>query len=144
MSRLLAIARKDKKRAPMEVLSTVAITNAAGVEGDFRGKPGNRQITVLSKAAWESACQELGKSIDWTVRRANLLIDDVDLQETAGKKLVIGDVELLITEETDPCKRMKEFDERLYQALEKDWRGGVCCRVIKSGVVKVGDSVELK
>lgn len=143
MGELLGIAKHSKARGPMETLSQASVTQEAGVEDDFRGKPGKRQVSVMSVEDWQRSCAELGEALDWTTRRANLLVAGLNLAETAGKKLRIGELELLITRETDPCERMDEARDGLQEILRPGWRGGVCCRVEKAGTICVGDKVEL-
>ena len=129
----------------MELLERAEVTLDAGVASDSRGRPGRRQVTVLSREAWEEAVEELGRkpeSLPWTVRRANLLVEGLELEGTSGRRLLIGDeVELEITGETDPCQRMEEQQSGLRQALEPRWRGGVTARVIRGGIVLLGDTV---
>lgn len=143
MSRLTGIAIRSAKRKPMQTLHVAQVTKSHGVEHDFRGKPGRRQVTVLSNKAWLQACSEMNQELDWLTRRANLLVDDIDLYESTGKVIKIGDVKLLITGETDPCSRMNEAMPGLFDALLKNWRGGVCCKVISEGKVLLSDKVEL-
>lgn len=141
---LLDIAFRTKSRAPMETKVETMVSKVAGVEDDFRGKPGKRQVTVLSLEQWQLACDELGTSLPWTVRRANLLLEGVSFDATmVGKQIKIGQLILLITRETDPCPRMDAQHQGLTQALTPDWRGGVCCRVIADGRVKIGDKIEI-
>jgi MOSC domain-containing protein YiiM len=116
---------------------------ASGVARDFRGSPGNRQVTVISADAWRQVCGELGSEIPWTTRRANLLVDNLELPRQAGAEIRIGDVLLRVTGETDPCSRMEEQCAGLKAALQPDWRGGVCCRVLVGGDVAIGDVVSL-
>ena len=40
---------------------TSKVTSDAGVEGDFRGNPGPRQVTILSEEAWRAACVDFEK-----------------------------------------------------------------------------------
>lgn len=141
MGKLIGIARRDTKRAPMQELDSADIHVETGVALDFRGKPGMRQVTVLSARAWHEVCSELGADIHWTTRRANLLVDDIDLPTLSGGLLRVGDVQLLINAETDPCSRMDDQCPGLRDALKPDWRGGVCCRVIQGGVIALGDAV---
>tara|TARA_R110002153_G_scaffold6556_21_gene30096 strand:+ start:5152 stop:5589 length:438 start_codon:yes stop_codon:yes gene_type:complete len=141
---LLDIAFRTKSRAPMETKVETMVSKVAGVEDDFRGKPGKRQVTVLSLEQWQLACAELETSLPWTVRRANLLLEGVSFDATmVGKQIKIGQLILLITRETDPCPRMDAQHQGLTQALTPDWRGGVCCRVIADGRVKIGDKIEI-
>ncbi|MGH8168596.1 MAG: MOSC domain-containing protein [Woeseiaceae bacterium] len=142
MGRLTGIARRDRKRAPMQTLERAEISMETGVALDFRGKPGDRQVTVISAEAWRQACRELQKEIPWTTRRANLLVDDFELPKAIGAVLKIGPVRLIITGEVDPCSRMDEQCPGLTNALKPDWRGGVSCAVLQGGSVTLGDTVE--
>ena len=127
----------------MEVVGAAAVTAAGGVEPDFRGRPGPRQVTVLSVESWAAVCSTVGSEVPWTVRRANLLIEGIDLAQSAGSRLRVGAATLEITGETAPCGRMEEQVPGLRGALEPDWRGGIRCRVVEEGEVRVGDAVEL-
>jgi len=141
MPRLIGISLKSGKKKPMTMIDAVCVTTSQGVGNDFRGKPGKRQVTVLSQKAWFATCDELNVKLDWSVRRANLLVDDLDLLDSLGKMIVIGNVKLLITGETDPCSRMEAAQSGLFDALLKDWRGGVCCQVIEGGEILLNDEV---
>ena len=145
MAKLIGIAFKAKSEAPMETAEAARIEVESGLPGDYSGKLfKKRQVTVLSKEAWEAACAELGESLDWTTRRANLFVEGLpSLANSKGQRLRIGSALLEITEETEPCYRMDEARRGLREALSRDWRGGVCCRVIESGDVAEGDSAEL-
>ena len=141
MGRLAGIARRERKRAPMETLERAEISTETGVAMDSRGKPGPRQVTVISAKAWRDACRELQRDVPWTTRRANLLVDDLELPRTVGSVIVIGPVRLQITGEVDPCSRMEEQCPGLREALQPEWRGGVSCTVVEGGTVAVGDEV---
>jgi MOSC domain-containing protein YiiM len=141
MGRLTGIARRDRKRAPMQILERADISTETGVALDFRGSPGPRQVTVISARAWKDACGELQKEIPWTTRRANLLVDDFELPRSIGAILKVGEVRLRITGEVDPCSRMEEQCPGLKQALQPEWRGGVSCTVLEGGAIALGDEV---
>ena len=143
MSSIKAIAIKNRPRAEMQLIDSAQVTVEKGILGDFRGAQKGRQVTLLSESAWQQACAELETDLPWTVRRANLLIDEIEFDESwVGKTVRIGDVELVVTEETDPCSRMDEQCQGLTAALTPAWRGGISCNVIKSGNIRIGDRVE--
>lgn len=144
MGKLLDIAFKRTTQAPMETLKSVRIDLRSGLENDFRGTARKRQVSVLSAESWAAACAELDTDLPWTVRRANLLVEDVDLPRTPGALLEIGPVTLRVEVETKPCSRMDQQQSGLRAALEPDWRGGVCCTVVSEGTVNVGDSVTVR
>ncbi len=143
MGRLIGIARREQKRAEMEILAGAEINEQTGVAKNFRGKPGKRQVTVISAEAWAAVCEDLGQKIPWTTRRANLLVEDIELSHRTGDVIEIGSVRLLVTMEVDPCSRMEEQYEGLRAAMTPDWRGGVACTVLKGGSVRSGNDVSL-
>jgi len=142
-SKLIGIAVKPQRLQPMHLLSVGELSVEKGVAGDSRGKPGPRQVTLLSQLAWQAACDELGVILPWMERRANLLVEDLPLAGATGSQIVMGNAILEITGETDPCSRMKAVHEGLYDALNRDWRGGVTCRVLQGGLLTLGMDVKL-
>lgn len=143
MGRLVGIARRERKRAEMEILEDAEISAQTGVANDFRGKPGERQVTVISAEAWAAVCKDLGQQIPWTTRRSNLFVEDVQLPQRTGDVIEIGGVRLRVTMEVDPCSRMEEQYEGLKAALSPEWRGGVACTVLRGGSVRLGDGVSV-
>ena len=121
-----------------------AVTSASGLVGDARGRPGGRQVTVMTREGWEAACARLGEDPGWTARRANLLVEGVALEGTVGARLRIGDLVLEVTQACDPCRVMDRAVSGLRRALEPSWAGGVCCRVERGGTISVGDLVRLE
>lgn len=133
----------------METLQAATVGLESGVSGDYRGAmrrgPYKRQITVLEREDWDAAMAEVGRNIPWQERRANLLVEGIDLPQVAGRRLRIGnDVVLEVARETDPCERMEVLAPGLKAALLPDWRGGVCTFVVSGGEIAVGDTVRIE
>ena len=142
---LEAIAYKTAKRGIMKPAFCANVTLERGVENDIFGRPGKRQVTVISQQQWQIACEQIDADLDWLTRRANLLISGYQFSATdVGKVISIGqDLQLHITGETDPCKKMEISHPGLEQALRPDWRGGVTCRVIQAGLIQPDDLVTI-
>ena len=129
----------------MEELAQGSLTCEAGIEGDARGRPGPRQVVVLSAEAWADAMAGLGGAPSpWTFRRANLLVAGIILPRRPGARLRVGDGLLEITGECDPCQVMDRQRPGLRHTLEPDWRGGVTCRVVTGAWLRVGDAVAVE
>lgn len=128
----------------MTSVTHARITTAAGVDGEFRGKPGDRQVVVVAREGWEAACRELGAQLDWKLRRGNLYVEGVALYDSTSAQLKIGDALLEITGECDPCWVMDKQHEGLRKALTPEWRAGVACRVLQDGAIAVGDAVAIE
>jgi MOSC domain-containing protein YiiM len=140
---LIGIARTPELRAAMEQLDRASVTIERGIEGDARGRKLNRQVTLLFREGWEDACREVGDALPWITRRANLYIEGVERPRNSGGRVMIGEVELQIMLETAPCMLMERAQSGLRAALSPEWRGGVCCNVVRGGVVRLGDAVTI-
>jgi len=149
VGRLLGIARHPRPKAAIETLERVTVARATGIAGDYRGamrgKPYRRQVTLIERGDWDAAMDEVGRDLPWQERRANLLVDGMDLPQRAGTRLRIGATLVLeVTRETDPCERMEALAPGLRAALTPGWRGGVCSFVVADGEIAVGDSVTIE
>lgn len=139
---LKGIAIRAAKRAVMRTLSSAQISCACGVEGDSRGKPSARQVTLLSADSWQQVCAHYGRPLSWLTRRANLLITGhVFSTADVGCTLTIGTMVLLITRECNPCYRMDEQVAGLTKLLMPPFTAGVCAKVLRGGVIGLNDKV---
>ena len=139
---LRGIAVRDQSRAPMQERDKVEVTVESGIVEDYRGT-GLRQVTFLSAEQWEACMQELRVSMPWHTRRANLLVEGVDLFEAIGQRLQVGTCVFDIHGETDPCQRMDELQAGLRETLTPDLRAGVWGRVVEGGTLEIGHSVRV-
>lgn len=149
--RLCGIARHSRPKGPMETVDHAHVGLATGVAGDFRGamKPGRRnrrQVTLIQRGDWDAALADLGTDAPgWEQRRANLLVDGVDLPRRAGARVRIGRAVVLeINGECDPCSRMETIAPGLCAALTPDWRGGRIATVLAEGEISLGDPVAIE
>lgn len=143
--KVLGMQRKAKRGADPEAISTATVTVEDGIDGDARGKLKDAQISIISKSAWEAAMANLNptREVIWSERRANILVDGMEFNQTTGARITIGDVELEVTQETDPCEIMNKAYPGLKDALMPDWRGGCRTRVLKGGTIKLGDTITM-
>jgi MOSC domain-containing protein YiiM len=144
---LIGIAGRTGRRAPMALLEMATVAVDIGLTGDPIGpRHPKRLVTVLSLEDWNTAIAALnardligGIVLDWTARRANLLVSDLRLPRAKGAIIRIGAVELVVTGQTHPCAKMDAVHPGLLKALGSDWRGGVTCAVNISGDIALGD-----
>ena len=85
MAQLLNIWTKPAKGEQMVSHESIECIMGEGLQGCVGGKANHRQVTILSLAAWNEAQQEIGEQMDPIYRRANLLVDDINFENTKGK-----------------------------------------------------------
>lgn len=139
---LRGIAVRGASRAPMQERHEVEVTVEQGITEDYRGS-GLRQVTFLSTEQWQETMKELDVDLPWHTRRANLLIDGIDLPATVGEQIRIGECLFSICGETEPCQRMEELQSGLQQGLVPDLRAGVWGTVVQGGTLRIGESVHV-
>lgn len=139
--RVEALWSKRAHRGPMDPRAEAMLVPSQGMAGSV-GRSRRRQVTILSREAWEAATTALGTVVDPSMRRANILVSGLDFHDTRGRVLRIGDCRLVIGGELTPCERMDEAAPGLQNALRPVWRGGVFAQVQEGGSVRVGDEVE--
>ena len=100
-------------------------------------------MTIVSSKSWAAVTAPLGATPDPRLRRANLLVSDVDFANSHGKILRIGKVRIRIYGETRPCEQMEAATPGLQGAMSVPWGGGAFGEVLDDGEIAVGDGVEL-
>lgn len=138
--KLRGIAYRPTDGEPMTEIQECNVVAGRGLDCENR-KPGKREVTLLSAESWADACRELGTELPWHARRANLLIEGIDLEAMVGRTLAIGEVRVRVHGETRPCAIMEQACTGLRQALVPQFRGGVTGQVVAGGVVRIDEVV---
>lgn len=130
----------------VESIVEIAAINAVqdiGLEGDHYGKiGGKRQVTIIQKEHIEAAASMLGMpAIDFKLLRRNIVVSGINLLALKDKKFKIGDAIFEYSGLCHPCSRMEEnLGKGGYNAMRG--HGGITCKIVKSGTIKVGDEIE--
>ena len=139
--RLESIWIKRFRRGPMDNATDARLVAGRGIVGNAN-QGGKRQVTLISREAWDAVERELGDRVPPEIRRANLLVSGIDIARSRGRVLRIGECRLRVYGETKPCWQMEEARPGLQSALRPDWRGGVFAKVLDDSRIAVGDRVE--
>jgi MOSC domain-containing protein YiiM len=128
-----------------------ALLTAKGVAGDrqrdlrFHGGP-DRAVTLFSAERIELLRAE-GHPISAGSTGENLTVSGLDWEAVVpGTRLVAGAAELVVTRYAAPCANIRgsfvggDF-KRLSQERHPGW-SRVCARVVREGLVRVGDAVD--
>lgn len=140
------IGVRPERKQPMNSVSSTTAVQDLGLKGDHRmGKtPGSgRQVTIISEEFIEQIGHFLGgKEVNPFQLRRNLVVKNINLNALRHQTFQIGEAVFQATALCHPCSRMEA-------ALGKGGiaamlgHGGLCCKVIESGDICVGDKVTL-
>jgi len=135
---IVAIWIKKAHRRPLDAVTEAELVAGRGIVGNAN-QGGWRQITIIDEKSWADAQAELGKDVDPSRRRANVMIRGIDLEKSRGRKLRLGECVIDIRGENPPCRRMGDMQT----PLKPHWRAGVFGSIENGGTIRVGDSVSL-
>src|SRR5258705_5966013 len=143
--KLVAVLRqiwiKRSLRGTMDPAARATLVAGRGIAGNS-DRSRRRQVTLIDLERWHELMDRLGGDLDTSARRANLVLDSLDLFDARGKTLRIGGTRLRILGETRPCERMDEALPGFQAAIRERWGGGAYAEVIEGGDISVGDEVE--
>ena len=129
-------------RGPMDPAERARLVAGKGIVGNAN-QGGKRQVTIVSSKHWADVTAPLGETPDPRLRRANLLVSDLDFTNARGKILRIGKVRVRIYGETRPCEQMEAAVPGLQEAMSVPWGGGAFGEVLDDGEIAVGDPVAI-
>ncbi len=124
----------------MDAADRAELVAGRGLKGDAT-QGGRRQVTLLSLDRWRERTAALPGPPDPAIRRANLLVEGVDLDHSRGRILCVGEARIRIFGETRPCRQMDEACPGLQAALDPAWAGGAFGEVVRGGAIAVGGPV---
>ena len=136
------IGLRPERKAELASVSSAKAVATIGLEGDhYASKGGKRQVTLIQKEHIEAVAAMMGKAtIEPGLLRRNIVVSGLNLAGLKGKQFRLGEAILEHTGDCHPCSRMEEnLGDGGYNAMRG--HGGITCRVISSGEIKLGDEL---
>ena len=144
------IGIRDKIEGIKSIKSVTAI-EGLGLEGDkiTLKSSKKRQVTMMQKEHISvilslSQIDDPDKinKIHYYFKR-NLLISKYNIQNLKGKYFNIGEAMFYGTGDCKPCKKIEDLlGKKMFNAMQG--MGGITASVIKTGLIKVNDNLELE
>jgi MOSC domain-containing protein YiiM len=130
---------------------TVSAVKDSGLVGDHHFKKPEhtgskraalRQVTLIEVESLEGVQRDYKIDLSGKESRRNIVTKSVPLNHLVDVTFQVGGALLRGSELCDPCAYLeKSTEEGVLKALTH--RGGLCCEVIESGEIAVGDPIIL-
>jgi MOSC domain-containing protein YiiM len=123
---------------PMRECAEALAVENKGFRDCVHGRSGStRQVLLVDSETLEEFGIAPGRT------RENVTMRGIALSALAlGQRLRVGEALLEVTKPCTPCHQMDEIREGLQEAIRG--RRGLLCRVVESGKIRRGDSVEIE
>lgn len=134
----------------LQSVESIEVIEAKGIRGELRyfgrksrdnGQPSLRQVTLIEREQMaEHAAALRLPSLPPGAVRANIETLGINLIGLIGREIEIGEAVLLLYAPRDPCAKMDAVCQGLRQLMLNN-RQGVLAQVVRSGKLRVGDSI---
>jgi MOSC domain-containing protein YiiM len=138
--------------APLLTTDAFEVVAGQGIQGDARyfgrlsrhtGQPTQRQVTLIEREQIAEHAASLNlPAIPAGIVRSNIETTGINLISLLGREVKIGDAILRLYAPRDPCAKMDAICQGL-RALMMDNRQGVLAEVVRSGTIRIGDSIRV-
>ncbi|WFU43061.1 MOSC domain-containing protein [Bradyrhizobium sp. CB82] len=134
---------------PMRAVSEVTLIAGKGIEGDrYLMKEGfysplrkeGDQITLFEFETLIALRHELGIELGPEEHRRNVTVEGVPLNHLVGRRFWLGETMLEGTELVEPCGHVEKITGKTISRHLIN-RGGLYCKILQGGLVRVGDPV---
>jgi MOSC domain-containing protein YiiM len=137
--------------APMESVESVGAVAGGGLLGDryseHRGhwSPLDEcQVTLVAAETLDEIETTFGVAVHAGEHRRNLVTRGLDLMNLYGRTFTIGDAVLAFDRPRPPCRYIASITEPGMTRALGARRGGICARIVTSGVIRVGDDIVIR
>lgn len=136
---------------PMREMPALTLVAGQGIEGDrymtgreegfYSHKPEEgRQLTLFELETLIALKRDAGIELGPHEHRRNVTVEGVPLNHLVGQRFWLGETLLEATRLSIPCRHIEEITGKaIFDPLIN--RSGLNCKIIRGGVVKVGDLV---
>ncbi len=146
--RVVHIFIAPRKGLPMAAREQVEAVAGQGLEGDRyaemreRGGAEETQVTLIELEHVESFNAHTGLALRPDGPRRNIVTQGVRLNDLVGRRFTVGEALLEGAELCEPCGL---FARRTFPQEKKAFagKGGLRARVLRTGLIRVGDPVAI-
>jgi MOSC domain-containing protein YiiM len=136
---------------PMRAMGEITLVAGKGIEGDrymigreegfYSHKPEEgRQVTLFELETLIALKRDAKIELGPEDHRRNVTVEGVPLNHLVGRRFWLGETLLEATRLSIPCRHIEEITGKaIFDPLIN--RSGLNCRILKGGVVRVGDTV---
>jgi len=135
---------------PMRPVDEVQAVAGRGLDGDrYATRRGywtdvdECQVTLIAGEDLDAITESSGVAVQDGQHRRNIVTRGVDLRALAGRTFRIGEANFAYDRPRPPCRYIEALTEPGMTRALAARRGGICVRVVESGLVRTGDAIEL-
>ena len=144
MAKVLKIGITQNNNKKIDEVNSIDLIANKGIVGDRYFKDFSdpmSQLTLIESENIDDYNRRYNLNIDYLDFRRNIITKDIKLNNYVDKKILIGKVEVEVIDLCRPCRFLQEKLNKNNIIKEFLRKGGLRCRILSSGTIKVGDLI---
>jgi MOSC domain-containing protein YiiM len=138
--KVVGVCTSQKRADPKINVGRGSLKKGHGLVGDSHAGT-EKEVSLLAVESIQKLCQETGLSAVSGSFAENITTEGIDIVSLPiGSTLQIGEAKLIVIQIGKDPSQAHTYNYQGYSILPKE---GVFCKVIESGEVKIGDSINL-
>ncbi len=135
---------------PMVKVDEVSAVKDGGLEGDrYMMRTGywtnvdECQVTLIQSEVLAQIQAESDVKVGDGQHRRNIVTRGIELDSLAGQRFRVGETTMIFDRPRPPCGYIQTITQKGMTKALGGVSGGICARVLESGVIRPGDSIEV-
>jgi len=144
VAKVLKIGITQNNNKKIDEVNSIDLIANKGIVGDRYFKDFSdpmSQLTLIESENIDDYNIRYNLNIDYLDFRRNIITKDIKLNNYVDKKILIGKVEVEVIDLCRPCRFLQEKINKNNIIKEFLRKGGLRCRILSSGTIKVGDLI---
>ena len=144
MAEVFKIGITQNNNKKIDEVNTIDVIANKGIVGDRYFKDFSdpmSQLTLIESENIDDYNKRYNLNIDYLDFRRNIVTKDIKLNDYIDKKILIGKVEVEVIDLCRPCRFLQEKLNKNNIIKVFLRKGGLRCRILSSGNIKVGDLI---
>ena len=144
MAEVFKIGITQNNNKKIDEVNSIDLIANKGIVGDRYFKDFSdpmSQLTLIESENIDDYNRRYNLNIDYLDFRRNIITKDIKLNNYVDKKILIGKVEVEVIDLCRPCRFLQEKLNKNNIIKEFLRKGGLRCRILSSGTIKVGDLI---
>ena len=144
MAKVLKLGITQNNNKKIDEVNSIDLIANKGIVGDRYFKDFSdpmSQLTLIESENIDHYNRRYNLNIDYLDFRRNIITKDIKLNNYVDKKILIGKVEVEVIDLCRPCRFLQEKLNKNNIIKEFLRKGGLRCRILSSGTIKVGDLI---
>ena len=146
MSKIFKIGITKNNNQKINEVNAIDLIAGKGIVGDRHFKDYNdpyNHLSIIESENIDEYNKKYNLNIPYLDFRRNIITKGIRLNNLVDKKILIGNVQLVVIDLCRPCRHLSDKLDKDNIIKEFLRKGGIRCEILNDGKISTGDQIKL-